>query len=70
VMISLIGCAKATSDLEIYCPSVSQYTQEFQNKLADELQSLPSDTAISEALTDYIVLRDKIRKCQQIEDKI
>lgn len=73
VLVSLSGCAATVyrTQLEIYCPSIKQYSEDFNNKLADELESLPSDSrAIEEAMGNYIYLRDRIRRCEEEKDKV
>jgi hypothetical protein len=73
VLVSLSGCAETVyrTQLEIYCPSIKQYSEEFNNKLADELEKLPSDSrAIEEAMGNYVYLRDRIRRCEEEKDKI
>jgi hypothetical protein len=72
VTTSLIGCANTVykTELEVYCPPLKSYSEEFNLKLADELESLPSsDVKIVEALSDYIALRDLIRECQKKRDE-
>ncbi len=72
-LVSLSGCAETVyrTQLEIYCPSIKQYSEDFNNKLADELESLPSDSrAIEEAMSNYIYLRDRIRRCEEEKDKV
>ena len=47
------------------------FDENFNNKLADELESLPSDaTAIPEALSNYAYLRDRVRQCQIERDEL
>ena len=73
VSLSLTGCAETVyrTQLEIYCPAIKQYSEDFNNKLADELESLPSDSrAIEEAMGNYIYLRDRIRRCEEEKDKV
>lgn len=70
----LSGCASTVyrTELEIYCPSIVAYSEEFNTKLADEIESLPiteGNPAIVDALSDYISLRDKIRVCQKKRDE-
>ena len=72
-LVSLSGCAEPVyrTQLEIYCPAIKQYSEDFNNKLADELESLPSDSrAIEEAMGNYIYLRDRIRQCSAEKEKI
>ena len=71
VGISLIGCGTvydAETRLEIYCPPLIEYEEEYRNKLADEVQELPSGSLIPEALTDYVELRGLIRVCIEERD--
>ena len=69
----LTGCAQTVyrTKLEIYCPSIKQYDERFNNQLADELESLNATySAIDEAVKNYIYLRDRIRRCQEERDTI
>jgi hypothetical protein len=69
-MILLSGCAKNNSDLLVYCQTEVTYTKQQTEQLADELMSLPSDSTIVEALSDYSALRASIRKCRKIEERL
>ena len=62
----LTGCAAVSSDLRIatVCPPVVEYSREFQARAVEELESLPDGSAIAEMLSDYSVLRDQVRICQ------
>ena len=69
----LVGCGETVyrTQLEIYCPSIKQYTPEFNNKLADEIESLPADsTAVEEAIKNYTYLRDRLRRCTEEKDEL
>ena len=73
-MTYLSGCASTVykTELEVYCPNIVEYDTNFNNKLADEIESLPDtngNPAIVDALSDYASLRDKIRACQKERDK-
>jgi len=73
VLVSLVGCEKTVyrTQLEIYCPQIKQYNEEFNNKLADEIERLPPENrAIEEAIGNYVYLRDRIRRCTEEKDKI
>lgn len=61
----LSGCATVGSELGIptACPSVVEYSREFQARSAEELQLLPVGSAISEMLADYAVMREQGRVC-------
>ena len=72
-MTLLTACATTVykTELEIYCPSIKIYPEEFNNRLADEIEDLPADSqAIGEAISNYIVLRDKIRACEKQADEL
>jgi len=65
-MVLLTGCAGTVyrTDLEVYCPPMKTYSDEYNAKLAGELDALPSaNIAIDTAITDYVALRDRIRAC-------
>ncbi len=73
VSLSLTGCAQTVyrTQLEIYCPSIKQYDERFNNLLADELESLPPESrAIEESMKNYIYLRDRIRRCEEEKGKV
>jgi len=43
---------------------LKQYSEAFNNNLADEIESLPpNNRAIEEAIGNYVYLRDRIRRC-------
>ena len=69
------GCTTTVykTELEIYCPTITKYTQEFNIKLIDELERLPEangNPAIVDALSDYATLRDKLRACRDKADNL
>ena len=69
----LSGCANTVykTEVEVYCPSIKSYSEAFNNRLADEIEDLPADSqAIGEAISNYIVLRDKIRACEKQADEL
>lgn len=73
VLTLLTACGAKVSDrrLEVYCPPLETYDTEFNEKLADEVQSLPSEaTAIPEALIDYVELRDRVRRCEETRETL
>ena len=59
----LTACATANSDPACVCPPIRKYDQEFQRKLADEIEAAPTDAAFPSALQDYAVLRLQVKKC-------
>ena len=69
----LTACAtRGSSTLEIYCPEIIVYDDEFNSQLADELMSVSEadSEAINRAIIDYIKLRDTLRNCHIERDKI
>lgn len=49
---------------------MAQYSPEYNQKLADEIDSLPAEsTALETAIADYVALRDRIRACDEEKDK-
>lgn len=42
---------------------VVEYSREFQERAADELDLLPKGSAIAELLADYSVMRDQALAC-------
>jgi hypothetical protein len=71
-MTFLSGCATRVSspDLEIYCPPIITYSDNFNEKLLGELQaSSGNGDAIVRALNDYIALRDKVKLCYREREK-
>jgi hypothetical protein len=46
------------------CPPLKEYPESFSNRLANEMEALPADSATVEAIGDYIALRDSVRACQ------
>ena len=70
--ILLPSCVSTASSirLEVYCPQIEAYDRAFSEKLADEVEQLPSDSTIVEALSDYVELRGKIRACVEERDKL
>ena len=63
--ISLTACATGGSEPRIVavCPTVVEYSREFQARAAEELEVLPESSAIAEMLSDYAVMRDQARAC-------
>lgn len=61
----LSACATAGSEPRMIavCPTVVEYSREFQARAADELDLLPEGSAIAEMLADYSVMREQARVC-------
>jgi hypothetical protein len=47
------------------CPPLKEYTQEFNQRLGNEVDAMPADSATVEAIGDYIALRDSVKECQK-----
>ncbi|MEQ9145093.1 MAG: hypothetical protein RLO08_12130 [Parvibaculaceae bacterium] len=62
----LTACATGGSEPRVvtFCPPVVEYSRTFQARAADELDLLPSGSAIAEMLSDYAVMRDQARGCR------
>lgn len=61
----LTGCATAGFETVSVaaCPTVVEYSREFQARAAGELARLPDGSAVTEMLADYAVMRDQARAC-------
>lgn len=61
------GCATVGSDSGGFgaCPPIVNYSREFQAHAAENLASLPHGAAVAEMLSDYAVMRDQARACDQ-----
>jgi len=58
------ACAGVGSDApSSVCPSVVDYSQAEQARVADEVAALPEGAVIIGWLADYAVLRDQARAC-------
>ena len=56
----LSACATVVSDT---CPTLFDYSDEVQARAADELDALPSGSALAVLVGDYGVVRNEIRAC-------
>jgi hypothetical protein len=73
VSLLLTGCAGTVyrTKLDVYCPPIAQYSAEWNEQLATELDTLPEDySTIPMAITDYAKLRDRVRQCEIEKDKL
>jgi len=77
-LIFLVSCGTKDYDVRVVektvykCleEEVVEYDQEFNNKLVEELETSDSSTVIIvTALSDYSVLRDKIKACAKITNR-
>jgi hypothetical protein len=59
LLLALSACTPTT--VQTVCPTVTEYSQAFRDRLADELQSLPPGSATLEFVADAITLRDRLR---------
>lgn len=50
---------------------MAQYSSDWNNTLADELDALPEGyAAIPVAITDYAKLRDRVRRCEEEKEEL
>jgi hypothetical protein len=47
----------------VFCPEVRLYSQDFLERAADELETLPENSASARLVGDYKTARDEMRKC-------
>lgn len=47
------------------CPQVTQYSQEFLDRVADAEEALPSDNPLVAVTDDWIKMRDQSRVCRR-----
>lgn len=60
VLTLLTACGTASSNPACVCPPIKEYSREFQDKLAAEIETAPQDAAFPEALQDYELERIQI----------
>lgn len=65
----LTACAGANSNPVTACPPIKEYSREFQNKLADELEAAGSDAVWPLAVQDYSTVRLALRFCMSYKIK-
>ena len=63
-LISLSACGTVSSNPACICPPIKEYSREFQNKLATEIEKAPTGTAFPEVLMDYSAIRAQFTQCQ------
>jgi hypothetical protein len=65
VLLSLTSCAGGVSEASdvTACPQVVEYTPEFLNRLADEIEALPAGSALERVVLDYRRLRAEVQAC-------
>lgn len=63
-LLALLLLAACAGTPVAVCPPLKEYTPEFNQRLAAEVDALPADSAVVEAVGDLIGLRDQIRACQ------
>jgi hypothetical protein len=65
LVVICLGFVTACSHTPVaVCPSIVSYTQGEQTQAADELSALPAGSILPRFMTDYGVLRAKLRECQ------
>jgi hypothetical protein len=60
----LLSTAACSHTPVAVCPSIVSYTQGEQTQAADELDALPDGSILPRFMTDYGVLRARLRACQ------
>ncbi len=63
-LISLSACGTASSNPSCVCPPIKEYSREFQNRLAAEIDAAPEGASYPEALMDYSTIRMQLIKCK------
>jgi hypothetical protein len=58
----LTACARGSSNPATVCPPIKEYSREFQNKLANEIEAASTDATFPVAVQDYALLRMQIQK--------
>lgn len=64
VLTLLTACGTANSNPACVCPPIKEYSRAFQSKLASEISEASKDAAFPEALREFSIVRDLLRKCQ------
>jgi hypothetical protein len=62
IVLGLVTACTATP--VAVCPPLKEYPESFSQRLANEIEAMPADSATVEAIGDYIGLRDAVRACQ------
>lgn len=62
---ALLAISACTHVPVAVCPPLKERTPEFSQRLADELEPLPEDSAIIDAISELISLRDAIKECRK-----
>ena len=68
----LASCGQTVyrTQLEIYCPAIKNYSKDFEQELALEVESLDdSYSAIPKVIANYGSLRDRVRSCKEKASK-
>ncbi len=60
----LSACVTEPSDPGSVCPVPVEYSREFQDRMANELDALPDGAALTTAMVDYGRLRAELRACR------
>jgi hypothetical protein len=61
-MLSLSGCGTTGGSCDLL--ALKTYSQEYRNRLADEVAAAPADAAWPVAVSDYVALRNQVRACR------
>lgn len=60
----LTACGTASSNPACVCPPIKEYSREFQDKLAKEIEAAPNNAVFLKALEDYELERGQLRQCR------
>lgn len=61
----LIGCSTGQTAFKAVCPSIIEYDKKFLDRLANETEKLPENSALLRVVLDYRQLRDSIHACEK-----
>lgn len=60
-LLFLAGCSPTITSV---CPPIQQYSKQFNQSLATEIEALPDSSLIPRVISDYISLRDQNKLCR------
>lgn len=64
MLASLALMAACSPTITSVCPPVQQYSKQFNQSLANEIEDLPDNSLIVRVISDYINLRDQLKICR------
>ena len=63
-LILLLFLAACTPTITSVCPPIQQYSFQFNQSLATEIEALPNNSLIPRVVSDYINLRNQLKICR------